>query len=74
MLTTEMKMISASCITRDSWETKKIRLMEKFPYLIESDLEFEDGKIHEMLDNLHIKIGNIIGVSKEGLHKFIDKI
>ena len=74
MSTKEIKLLSSSFISRDNWDVKKGKLKEKFPYLTEEDLAFEEGKAHIMLDNLHIKLGNILGVSKEGLHKFIHKI
>jgi hypothetical protein len=38
------------------WKEKRTRLKESYPYLKESDLDLEEGKEDEMLDNLHLSI------------------
>lgn len=64
----------SSIFDKDSWESKKQKLMEKFPQLTEEDLSFEDGKEDGLLDRIHSKIGIAIGKTKDGLHKFINAL
>jgi len=53
---------------------KKNKLKAKFPHLTDPDLEYDEGKVEEFIDKLHSKIGNTIGKTKEGLHKFIESL
>ncbi|MFP4368508.1 MAG: hypothetical protein ACLFR2_02915 [Candidatus Kapaibacterium sp.] len=61
-------------LEKEIWETKKNKLMEKFPELTDEDLTLEDGKVDGMLEKIHSKIGNAIGKTKEGLHSFIKSL
>ncbi len=74
MTTTEHKLIKASPFNKETWQEKKSKLKEKFPHLTDPDLDIEEGKVEEMLEKLHSKIGTTIGKTKEGLHKFIDAL
>ena len=73
MKTPEVKIVLPS-IDFGSWEVKKAKLKEKFPLLTDSDLKYEEGKMEEMIDKIHTKIGNTIDKTKEGLHKIIEAI
>lgn len=42
---------------RTTWNKQKVRLKEKFKVLTDGDLNFEDGKIEEMLKSLQTKLG-----------------
>ena len=42
---------------RSNWNEQKARLKEKFKVLTDGDLNFEDGKIEEMLKSLQTKLG-----------------
>ncbi len=68
------KQVLASSINKSNWQDKKTKLKLQFPHLSDTDLHFEDGKMEEMINKLHIKIGKVLGKSKEGLHKFIESI
>jgi len=59
-------------LDKEIWESKKQKLMEKFPELTADDLLLEDGKEDGLLERIHSKIGKAIGKTKEGLHKFIE--
>jgi uncharacterized protein YjbJ (UPF0337 family) len=63
---------SKTNINKENWHEKKCKLKEMFPHLTDPDLDFEEGKLEEMIDKIHSKIGKTIGKTKEGLHKFID--
>lgn len=65
------KTVITTTINKENWQEKKSKLKAKFPHLTEPDLHFEEGKVEELIDNLHSKIGKTIGKTKEGLHKFI---
>lgn len=66
--------VTSFSINKENWETKKLKLKEKFPDLLDSDLEFEEGKEDGLIERIHSKIGNAIGKTKEGLHKFIEAL
>jgi len=68
------KTVTTFSINKENWEVKKAKLKEKFPHLTEPDLEFEEGKVEELLGKIHAKIGNTIGKTKDGLHKFIESL
>ena len=40
-----------------NWNVHKEKLRLKFPKLTEKDLDFEEGKMNEMLGRLQIKLG-----------------
>ena len=42
---------------KENWEEQKKKLKEKFPVLTDTDLQFEEGKKDEMLNELQIKLG-----------------
>lgn len=42
---------------RSSWNEQKARLKEKFKFLTDGDLKYEDGKIEEMFKVLQTKLG-----------------
>lgn len=56
------------------WEAKKQKLREKFPELTDEDLSLEEGKEDGLIERIHSKIGDSIGKTKEGLHKFIEAL
>lgn len=72
--TTTITKDKSSIFDKDIWESKKLKLREKFPELTNDDLYFEEGKEDGMIDKIHAKIGVAIGKTKEGLHKFIDAL
>ncbi len=74
MLTKRTETVSVTTITKDNWLEKKKKLIEKFPLLIKEELNYEEGKVEEMINNIHSKIGKTIGKSKKELHKFIEAI
>lgn len=61
-------------INIDNWEGLKKKFKEKFPDLVDFDLEYEEGKIEDMIDRVQAKIGRTIERTKEGLHKFIESL
>jgi len=71
MTTTQPRTLNATIIDKDNWHEKKSKLKEKFPHLTDTDLEYEDGKVEDLIDKIHSKIGKTIGKTKEGLHNFI---
>ena len=40
-----------------NWDKLRDKLLEKFPSLTERDLNFEEGKMNEMLGKLQTKLG-----------------
>ena len=58
METTELK---------GNWNEQKGKLKQKFAWLTDNDMLFENGKKEEMLGRLQIKLGK----TKEDLHKII---
>ncbi len=42
--------------TIGNWNEQKAKLKIKFKNLIDSDLEFEEGKHEEMMNSLHVKL------------------
>jgi uncharacterized protein YjbJ (UPF0337 family) len=50
-----------------NWNERKEKLKQKFEFLTDNDLMFEDGKKEEMLGKLQIKLGK----TKEELLKII---
>jgi uncharacterized protein YjbJ (UPF0337 family) len=61
-------------LEKENWELKKQKLREKFPELTDEDLNFEDGKEDGLFERIHSKIGDAIGKTKDGLHKFINSL
>ncbi len=52
-----------------NWNLQKDKLLEKFPILTNKDLNFEAGKMDEMLGRLQIKLGK----TRKELYKiFVD--
>ncbi|RPH31631.1 MAG: general stress protein CsbD [Bacteroidales bacterium] len=41
----------------ETWREKKNRLKERFIFLTDNDLKFEEGKREEMFEELRIKLG-----------------
>lgn len=50
-----------------NWKERKDRLKQKFEFLTDNDLKFEDGTKEEMLNKLQIKLGK----TKEELLRII---
>ena len=50
-----------------NWKERKGRLIQKFEFLTDNDLKFEDGKKDEMFNKLQIKLGK----TKEELLRII---
>jgi len=61
MNTTELK---------GNWNEQKGKIKQKFAFLTDNDLMFEEGKKDEMLGKLQIKLGK----TKEELHKIIEAL
>jgi len=74
MKITTSKTESASTINFNNWQEKKNKLQAQFPHLTDPDLELEEGKVEELIDKIHSKIGKTIGKTKAGLHKFIESL
>lgn len=51
----------------ESWNERKGKLKQKFGFLTENDLVFEEGKKEEMLTKLQIKLGK----TKDELRKIV---
>jgi hypothetical protein len=45
------------------WDKKKVKLKVKYPIITEADLNYNEGKEHEMIEML----GNKLGKSKQEL-------
>lgn len=43
--------------SNETWSEKKNRLKERFVFLTDNDLKFEEGKKEEMFEELRIKLG-----------------
>jgi uncharacterized protein YjbJ (UPF0337 family) len=52
---------------KGTWNEKKGRLKQKFAFLTDNDVMFEEGKKEEMIGKLQIKLGK----TKEELYKII---
>lgn len=52
------------------WSQKKIKLKEKFTFLEDGDLEYENGKEEEMMEKLQA----LLGKSKSDLKRIIDEL
>lgn len=68
------KQVEKSTINKENWQAKRKKLKEQFPHLSDTDLGFDEGKIEEMVNTIHSKIGKTLGKSKEALHKFIESL
>lgn len=55
---------------KETWETQKAKLKQKFAALTENDLLFIEGNKEEMIENLQRKLGK----SKEELSKIIQAL
>jgi len=53
-----------------NWNEQKGKLKQKFAFLTENDLMFEEGKEEEMYGKLQIKLGK----TKAELHKIINEL
>lgn len=68
------KKAGVSSISKENWQVKKLKLKEQFPHLSDNDLGYADGKIENLINKLHSRIGKALGQSKEGLLKFIEAL
>lgn len=55
---------------KGNWNEQKGKLKQKYAFLTENDLMFEEGKEEEMYGRLQVKLGK----TKEELHKFINRL
>ncbi len=55
---------------KGNWNEQKGKLKQKFAFLTDNDLMFEEGKKDEMLGKLQIKLGKTM----EELHKIISSL
>ncbi|MBN1183630.1 MAG: CsbD family protein [Bacteroidales bacterium] len=53
-----------------NWNVQKGKLKQKFAFLTENDLMFDEGKEDEMYGRLQIKLGK----TKEELHNLINEL
>lgn len=74
MLERKVETVTVTSISKDNWLEKKIKLIEKYPELIKTELNYEEGNIEDMIDRIHAKIGETIGKTKDELHKFIEAL
>jgi len=51
-----------------TWNERKGELQQKFAYLTDNDVQYEEGKKEEMLGKIQVKLDN----SKEELRKIIE--
>ena len=54
-------------IIRGAWNEQKGKLKQRYAWLTDNDLMFEEGKEEEMLGKIQIKLGK----TKEQLHDII---
>ena len=52
---------------KGSWEDVKEKLKEKFASIVESDLQFQDGKSEKLMKKIQVKLGK----SKEEIQEII---
>lgn len=52
---------------KGAWKKRKVELKQKFAFLTDNDLMFEDGEQEEMFKKLQIRLGK----TKEELHKIL---
>ncbi len=55
---------------KGNWNEQKGRLKQKYAFLTDNDLMFEEGKKDEMFGKLQIKLGK----TKEELHKIFETL
>jgi len=55
---------------KGNWNEQKGKLKQKFAFLTDNDLMFEEGKKEEMIGKLQIRLGK----TKEELHKIIEEL
>ncbi len=55
---------------KGNWNEQKGKLKQKFGFLTDNDLMFEEGKQDEMMGKLQIKLGK----TKDELKKFIAEL
>ena len=55
---------------KGKWNQQKTKLKEKFSFLTDSDLQYENGKEEEMMEKLQA----VLGKSKSDLRKIIDEL
>ena len=55
---------------KGKWNEQKGKLKQKFGFLTDNDLMFEEGKQDEMMGRLQIKLGK----TKDDLKKFIAEL
>ncbi len=53
-----------------AWEIQKDKLQAKFPILTDEDLNYEKGKLDEMLNKVQIKLGK----TKEQVEEIISAL
>jgi uncharacterized protein YjbJ (UPF0337 family) len=55
---------------KGNWNEQKGKLKQKFAFLTDNDLMFEEGKKEEMIGKLQVRLGK----TKEELHKIIEEL
>jgi uncharacterized protein YjbJ (UPF0337 family) len=55
---------------KGNWNEQKGKIKQKFAFLTDNDLMFEEGKKEEMLGKLQVKLGK----TKEELQKIIEAL
>jgi len=55
---------------KGNWNEQKGKLKQKFGFLTDNDLMFEEGKKDEMMGKLQVKLGK----TKDSLAKFIAEL
>lgn len=57
-------------VWRGAWNEQKGKLKQRYAWLTDNDLMFEEGKEEEMLGRIQIKLGK----TKEQLHDIIESL
>lgn len=55
---------------KGNWKEQKGKLMQKFAFLTDDDMMYDEGKQDEMLGKLQVKLGK----TKQELHDMIDAL
>ena len=54
---TEPNVVPTPVPVKENWNAQKTKLKAKFSMLTDADLQFEDGKIAEMMGKIQAKLG-----------------
>ena len=66
--------LQISSINENNWQSKKHKLMKRFAYLTERDLDLRDGRMNDLVDRIHFLIGKPIGKNREGIQRYLESL